>query len=173
MKRNYVIAGIVAASLVAGAGVATAQGKKAHGRMGPMMPAFSELDANGDGNVTKAEMEAHAKARFDAADTDGNGKLSAAEMVEASKKRDDDRRAKRAEKMLKRLDANKDGEVSFDEMPGQQSRADRMFSRLDADGDGNITEAEMKDAADKFKDRRGKHGKNGHKDGRKGERKAD
>ncbi|UYV36261.1 EF-hand domain-containing protein [Rhodobacteraceae bacterium D3-12] len=180
MKREYVIAGIVAASIVAGAGMATAQGKQGHGRgMGPMMPEFSELDANGDGNLTQAEMEAHAKAKFDAADTDGNGKLSAEELLEAGKKRKEERRAKRAEKMLKRLDTNNDGEVSFDEMPGQQTQADRMFSRIDADGDGNITEAEMQDAAKKFKERRGKHGKHGkpgkhgHKDGHKGERKAD
>lgn len=176
MKRDYIIAGIVATSLVASAGMAAAQGKKPGGMrgMGPMMPEFSELDADGDGKVTQAEMEAHAKARFDAADTDGNGKLSAEEMAAAAKKREEERRAKRAAKMLERLDTNNDGEVSFDEMPGQQTRADRMFARVDADGDGNITEAEMQAAAEKFKERRGKHGgKHGHKDGHKGKRWAD
>lgn len=169
MKRNYVIAGIVAASLVAGAGVATAQGKKAHGRMGPMMPAFSELDANGDGNVTKAEMEAHAKARFDAADTDGNGKLSQAEMKAAAEKRAEEARQRRFERMaarmMERMDADGDGEVSFDEMPGQQTRQDRMFDRLDADNDGAISAEEM-DAAqarmqERMKDGRGDRGERG------------
>lgn len=172
MKREYVIAGIVAASLVAGAGAAVADGMK-HGRkggMGPMMPDFSAVDTNGDGKLTQEEMQAHAKARFDAADTNGDGKLSVDELAAAAQKREEERRAKKAARMLERLDANNDGALSFDEMPGQQSRADRMFARMDADGDGAISKEEMDAAAAKFKERRGKHGG---KHGQKGKRWAD
>ncbi len=167
MKRNYFITGVVAISLLTGAGAALAQDKQGGKRgMGPMMFEFSEVDTNGDGKLSKDEMAAHAKARFDAADTDGNGKLSAAEMAAAAKKKQEDRRAKMMTKMIERMDADKDGELSFDEMPGQQSRADKMFSRLDKDGDGAISEEELK-AAKKMggkhrgHDRHDKQGKRG------------
>lgn len=166
MKRNYVITGIVAISLLSGAGAALAQGQQG-GKysMGPMMPEFSEVDTNSDGKLSQDEMAAHAKARFDAADTDGNGKLSAAEMAAAKKKQQDDRRVRKMTKMIERLDADKDGELSFDEMPGQKTRAEQMFSRIDKDGDGAISKEEMEAAHKKGGERRGKdrherHGKN-------------
>lgn len=37
---------------------------------------FQELDADGDGQVTQQEMEAHRTARFTEADTNGDGMLS-------------------------------------------------------------------------------------------------
>jgi len=162
MKRNYVIAGVVAVSLLAGAGAVLAHGKKGGMRgMGPMMFEFEEVDTNSDGKLSQAEIEAHAKARFAAADTDGNGKLSPAEMAAAAKQKEEDRRAKMIGRMVERMDANKDGELSFDEMPGQKSRAEHMFSRLDSDGDGAISKAEMDSAREKFEKRRGSghHGK--------------
>ncbi len=164
MKRNYFITGVVAISLLTGAGAALAQDKQGGKRgMGPMMFEFSEVDTNGDGKLSKDEMAAHAKARFDAVDTDGNGKLSAAEMAVAAKKKQEDRRAKMMTKMIERMDADKDGELSFDEMPGQQSRADKMFSRLDKDGDGAISEEELKAAKKKGGKHRGhdRHDKQG------------
>ena len=106
-------------------------------------------------------MEAHAKARFAAADTDGNGKLSAAEMTAAAQKKEEDRRSKMVSRLIERMDGDKDGELSFEEMPGQKSRAEMMFGRVDRDGDGAISKAEMDAAREKFEKRRGfgHHGK--------------
>ena len=155
MNRNYVIAAILASSLVATAGVALAHGKKGGMRgMGPMMLQFEDVDSNGDGKLTQEEMDSHAKARFDAADTDGNGKLSSEEMTAAARKRQEERRALMIARMVERMDADDDGELSFDEMPGQKTRAGRLFARMDSDGDGAISKAEMEAAREKFGERR-------------------
>lgn len=161
MKRSTLIAGIAVMTLAAGAGVATAHGKKAgmDGMRGGPVLNFEEIDANGDGKLTQDEMKAHAKARFKAADTDGNGKLSADEMKAAAQKREEERRAQRAERMasrmIERMDKDGDKELSFDEMPGQMTQADRMFARVDADGDGAISKDEMEKARERFGERQG------------------
>ncbi|MDQ2092249.1 EF-hand domain-containing protein [Marimonas arenosa] len=179
MKRNVVIAGVAALGLVAGAGMVLAHGKKMGGegmmggmRGGPVMN-FDEIDADKDGKITQAEMQAHAKARFDAADGDGDGKLSAEEMKAAAERRAAEWRAQRAERMvarmLERLDADADGALSFDEMPGQKTHAARMFERADSDGDGAISKAEMDEARARFEEHRGKrHDRHG--DGYHGKR---
>lgn len=156
MKRSTLITGAAVLSLVAGAGAAMAFGNKGdHGPMhgGPAMN-FEEIDSDGDGKITPEEMAAHAKARFDAADTDGNGKLSTDEMKAAAEKRAIERAAQRAEhmaaRMLERMDADKDGELSFDEMPGQKTGAERMFQRADSDGDGALSRDELAQARERF-----------------------
>ena len=156
MKRTYLITGLTLLSLAAGSGVALAHGMKGErggmGGMGGGMPMiqFEEADADGDGKVTREEAAAHARAKFDAADTDGNGRLSDAEIRAAVEKRAEEARQRRFERMatrmIERMDSDGDGEVSFDEMPGQRSMQDRMFDRLDSDGDGAVSDAEMRAA---------------------------
>lgn len=124
-------------------------------------PAFSEIDADGDGFVTQDEMTAFGEARqaereaqraerFAAADTNGDGGLSAEEIVAAENMR-------RAERMIERFDANDDGLIQADEMGGPSDRAGnrggdsadrggRMFDRLDRDDDGQISEEEYENA---------------------------
>lgn len=167
-KRTYVIAGLTALGLAAGSGAALAHSKM--GNMGGMQGMrggpvfdFAAVDADGDGKLTRAEMMAHAKARFDAADTDGNGKLSAGEIKAQAAARSEEMREMRSERMasrmIERMDADDDGEISFDEMPGQQSRAGMMFGQLDNDGDGAISSEEFA-AAREMDDgmRGGRHG---------------
>jgi Ca2+-binding EF-hand superfamily protein len=162
-KRTYVIAGLTALSLAAGSGVALAKSKMGdmHGMRGGPMIDFKAADADGDGKLTEAEMAAHAKARFDAADTDGNGKLSADEIKAQAEARMEEARKMRVERMatrmIERMDADDDGEISFDEMPGQQTRAGMMFDRLDEDGDGAISAEEFAAARDMREGMRGKH----------------
>lgn len=168
MKRTYLITGLTLLSLAAGSGVALAHGMKGErggmGGMGGGMPMiqFEEADADGDGKVTREEAAAHARAKFDAADTDGNGRLSDAEIRAAVEKRAEEARQRRFERMatrmIERMDSDGDGEVSFDEMPGQRSMQDRMFDRLDSDGDGAVSDAEMRAARDKMQERRGERG---------------
>ncbi|WP_170404311.1 EF-hand domain-containing protein [Ruegeria arenilitoris] len=113
---------------------------------------FQELDANGDGQVTKAEMEAHRLQKFTSADSDGDGKISVEEMqTEAQKKAND-----RVSDMFERHDADKDGFLTADELP-KPRRADKMFDRLDADGNGSLSEQEFANARDGM----GRHHKKG------------
>lgn len=101
---------------------------------------FEDLDANGDGQLTQAELDGHMQARFAQADTNGDGRLSKDEL----QARGSSRASKRADKMIERLDANGDGGLSLEEM--RQGRGGAMFERADADGDGAISKAEFDEA---------------------------
>ena len=79
-------------------------------------PDFSQLDANGDGQITQAEAKAFGAAEFAKADADGDGSLTLEELTARAQ-------ADRAKKMGK--------------------RAKRMLQRLDRDGNGTIELAEM------------------------------
>lgn len=104
---------------------------------GKNRPSFEDLDANSDGLLSPAELDARVQARFSRADLDGNGVLSRAE-IEA---RGSARAKERASKMIDRLDTDGDQAVSFEEM--QAVRGGRMFERADANGDGAISKAEF------------------------------
>ena len=174
--------------------------------------AFKAFDADGNGAVTKEEIEARrtafrdahkslrnaadadkAKARealaasgpfmlpgagrmFDRVDTDKSGTLSEAEVLASAEKifaqRDRNKdavldiadagprkghgkhhgdRAERGERMIERLDANKDGKVSQDEV---LQRASATFEQLDADKDGTVTKAELDASREAFREAR-------------------
>ncbi|CUJ87082.1 transaldolase/EF-hand domain-containing protein [Ruegeria denitrificans] len=115
---------------------------------------FQELDANGDGQLTQEELEAHRAQRFSNADTDGDGQLSVEEMQAAGQKRASDR----ATKMFEKYDANRDGFLSDDELP-KPRRAGKMFDRIDADNSGTISEQEYADAKERMGRKHKKHGK--------------
>lgn len=151
MKTTVLMAGIAAALVLTAADV---QAKPRGERMD-----FATLDANSDGQLSMEELQAQGQARFAAADTDGNGSLSAEELTAAS----EGRRANRIERMMERLDANEDGELSQEELAaareGRGDRAERMFERADEDGDGLISEEEFEAAKE-----RGRGGRHGGKD---------
>lgn len=117
---------------------------------------FQELDADGDGQVTKAEMEAHRTQKFTTADSDGDGKLSVEEMQAAAQAEAN----QRVSDMFARHDADKDGFLTEDELP-KPRRADKMFDRMDADGNGSLSEEVFADA----KDRMGRHHRKGGRPG--------
>ena len=125
-----------------------------HGGIRAEAPAFEELDLNGDGTLTAAEieeaMQALRAARFAAADTNGDGGLSAEEMIAAADARRAERMQDRVEEMIERADENADGLIQLTEMPepGERGRGglDRMFERLDANEDGLIDAEEFADA---------------------------
>jgi Ca2+-binding EF-hand superfamily protein len=113
---------------------------------------FDAVDANKDGQLDAAELNAHrekmrsemranAEARWKAADTDGNGSLSRAEA---------DASMPRLAEDFDKLDANRDGAVSRDEMHGfrmqgakhMRREAAERFKAADQDGDGALDLAE-------------------------------
>ncbi|NOD48430.1 MULTISPECIES: EF-hand domain-containing protein [unclassified Ruegeria] len=146
-NATFITAIVLSAVAVTGTSVLAA------GKGGREPVSFQELDADGDGQVTQQEMEAHRTARFTQADTDGDGQLSLDEMQAAAQKKASDRVAK----MFEKNDANKDGFLSQDELP-KPRRADKMFDRMDADNSGGISEQEFADAKDKM----GRHHKKKH-----------
>lgn len=147
MKSATFISAIVLSAVTVTGTTALAKGFRDRGPIN-----FQELDADGDGQVTKAELEAHRTQMFTSADANGDGKLSVEEMqAEVQKKAND-----RVTEMFARHDSNNDGFLTTDEMP-KPRRAGMMFDRIDADGNGSLSEQEFANARDKM----GRHHKKG------------
>lgn len=135
---------LLISAIAAGLGVsaASAEGFGRGGPMGAERPSFSELDTDGDGALSEAELQAPMAERFAAADADGDGTLTAEELVAMVEGRRAEQMARMAERMIARFDANDDGVLSPDEMATPPAPA-TMFERLDTDGDGTISEDEF------------------------------
>lgn len=102
---------------------------------------FDTIDADKDGKLTYAELEANRKAEFDAADTNKDGALSADELQARALARFQEKLTERTQGMLDTMDNDGNGSLSQDEMgegPGM-----RNFARIDADNDGSITKEEI------------------------------
>ena len=79
---------VAGALMLAVAGASLGYATEAEARRGGgkgMNVSFEEIDKNGDGFVTQAEVDAHRLARFAAMDTNGDGALSVEELVAAAK----------------------------------------------------------------------------------------
>ena len=95
------------------------------------------FDANHDGSVTRAEMEAGLKAEFAAADANHDGVLELDEVRAVNNKRwSEDQSA-----ASPLVDWNHDGVVDFDEFA---ATARSLFDQMDANGDGVLSPKELK-----------------------------
>jgi hypothetical protein len=102
----------------------------------PPIEILERYDADHDGTITRAEMEAGLKADFDAADTNHDGRLDADETRAVNEQR----WSENASTTSTVVDWNQDGFVEFHEFAGT---ARSLFAELDADGDGKLTPKEI------------------------------
>ena len=123
---------------------------------------FATLDADKDGKVTKAEVEAFRAAKVKAMDANADGKISADELAAPRIAAATDRIKARSAEMVAKLDSDGDGSLTAAEMAARPG-PERLFDRIDANGDGAVTQDEV-DAAQKAMHEKhgwghGKHGK--------------
>ncbi|MEM7766423.1 MAG: hypothetical protein AAF253_02925 [Pseudomonadota bacterium] len=104
---------------------------------------FDALDGNGDGEITRAEVDAKRMADFARADTNADGVLSIEESQAWKDAKRAERQAVRAQAQFTRADVNGDGVIGPDEFG---SRNEKMFDRVDANEDGIITTEEAEDS---------------------------
>ncbi len=124
------------------------------GRGAMMLQMFDTIDADKDGKLTEAEIEAHRAAEFAAADTNSDGMLNAEELTAQRLARMTRMATDQTARMIERMDDNADGSLSAEEM--SETMQERQFARLDRDEDGAISKAEAEDAGERFMERRKK-----------------
>ncbi|MEH6664981.1 MAG: EF-hand domain-containing protein [Brevundimonas sp.] len=166
MKTMIVLGGVAALAL-GGAAIAQTGGAQQPGwRMDPdarvsqaefveqRVARLTAMDANGDGLVSREEMQARRQARmgemqdrmFERMDADGDGSVTRAEFDAAHERRMGGRagrghhRGAGGHGMGMRLDRGGAG-VTIEQA---RQRATEQFARMDADGDGFVTGAEMR-----------------------------
>lgn len=134
---------LAGAAMLLSAVSAEARGKE-HGK-GHARPSFEQLDLNGDGQITRAELAGQAAIRFDAADANKDGELDRSELLAMGREGAE----RHVERMLKRGDTDENGTLSQAEMEAMHAkrskgdRAARMFERADANGDDAISAEEF------------------------------
>lgn len=152
MNSKILLSSALIAAIAAGSGMAIAKGGHGGGERGAQF--FERLDSDGDGRVTREEMDAHAAERFASADANNDGKLDAEELAAAGEARKAERAQSRVERMLERLDADGDGTLSEAEL-SSNDRAKSFFDRLDSDGDGAVSTEEFESARADWRGKRG------------------
>lgn len=159
----------VVPALALGAVVLAALGTAAMADRGPgrgegaalLIQRFDAMDADKDGKLTQAEIDAFRAARFAAADANGDGALDKDELAALRLQEMQARAGDQAVKMLERMDADGDGKLSAAEMPGEGAGG-RLFAQADADKDGAISKTEAEAALTRLADRMEKHRGKGH-----------
>lgn len=100
----------------------------------------SEMDANRDGELTKAELVAETEKSFNAYDKNGDGKIEDSEVQSGNVRSALGGFVKQHQK---EIDANSDGFLTKEEL---FNVVNRMFSRADQNSDGKLSKEETKDA---------------------------
>ncbi len=124
---------------------------------------FKSMDANSDGQISRAEHVAGGKKMFSDADANHDGRVTAAEMTAAHAKMKADMPAKAdtaakadkaakgemdAAEMIKMHDQNGDGQLTAAE---HDAGCDSMFTKMDKNNDGSLSKDECKEGQKKMK----------------------
>lgn len=130
---------VFASLLVASVGTAQSGGWQSGAKAGP-----HSMDVNKDGIVTREEAKAYPRlsADFDAADANKDGQLDAAEMNAHRERMRVEMRAK-ADERWKAADTDGDGALSRAEAEASMPHMAQRFETFDADRDGKVSRDEM------------------------------
>jgi len=155
LTTGLVVAAVSAAFMVPMAVVAN--GKAPGGAPGAKLqrdvPAFSELDADGDGKLSVAEVLDFGAAKFAKTDSNGDGVISADEFTAAAAARAAQRAGAVFSRMLEWRDLDGDGALAPAEMSDR--RGEKMFLRLDRNRDGVVSADEYDKALERRSGGRG------------------
>lgn len=140
------------------------------GQGGFALNQFDAVDADKDGKITPAELDAFRAARVTALDANGDGKISVDELKAQQMARLEERATEMATRMIERMDSDGDGLLTAAEMavpaPSGQMSA-RMLDRLDTDSDGAVSRAELEAGQKRLAERgEGRRGHRGDGEGR-------
>ena len=102
------------------------------GRGGMLQGVFAEVDADGDGTVTREEIDAFRGDRVTSVDASGDGALSIEEFDTLYR----EFTRPRMVDAFQRLDENGDGVIDAAEL---DARVDALVERMDRDGDGALS----------------------------------
>ena len=131
------LAGVAATAAMADAWSGHWRGHHDGPRAGMMFDRMqTEMDADKNGTVTRAEIEAFHAARAKEIDANNDGQITAAELQAFR----DKQRERRMAEMLKTMDKDGDGKVSVAEFEAAQSW---RMARFDRNGDGAIDRMDM------------------------------
>ena len=141
MFKRSLIAALI---LIPAAGFAAdnTAGAKSHRAAGH----FSRADTNGDGKLSRAEVEkamAHLLGKFDRIDTNKDGQLSRGELNAWKKAHRGERQAKAAER-FRHADTDGDGAISRAEAEKHAPRLAKKFDQIDSNKDGKLTQDELR-----------------------------
>ncbi len=152
MAGKAALLGAITAGLLLSGYTAPAFADKGDGGHGARDNRMIErLDADKDGKVTLAEYKAQIAAAFKAFDLDGNGAITKQEI---EKHRAALRDLRKTFRDAKGADKEKAGEALRAAGPAMLPGAGRMFDRVDTDKSGTLSEAEVMVAAEKMFERR-------------------
>ena len=117
LNRNIVIAGGLALSSIVVASLAVAGNLGHHHKRHHMVHATS-IDSNGDGQLTRNEVMAHSRTRFDRLDANGDGLVSPNEY------------GARLVNMFARMDTNGNGILEGDELPRRMKKGGHQKGQM-------------------------------------------
>ncbi|MGI9406787.1 MAG: EF-hand domain-containing protein [Hyphomicrobiaceae bacterium] len=101
---------------------------------------MERMDADGNGELTLEEVQAGRAKRFAKFDGNGDGTVDAAELKSGIMARMERRAERRVTKMMRRLDANGDGQISESEFAAP---AQKRFGWNDLNDDGKLSGDEL------------------------------
>lgn len=152
MSMNKLMLASVTTLTIISVGIATtgsafADDKKRKGK-GKRGVNIERIDTDKSGTISLEEFASVGMGKMIAADKDGDGILSTDEVSAAMEA---ERKRRREEAMMKRLDVNGDGSITVAEL---QDRMSKQFTVLDRNSDGSLSEEEIRKMRGKRKGNR-------------------